>query len=135
MDTLSVAMQESVRQSLQFIGLSSMPPQSVLVAALTVKGVRLKRGGGGSSLLDERVGELSGRLKREEDAEDDDVEEVELVDGAASASFVPVRYGKDRKQFEASSQESKERADGGSGRIAMRRGSGRGASCQTRAAG
>ena len=106
LDTLSAAMQESVRQSLHFIGMSSMPPQSVLVAVLTAKGVRAKRGaaaGDDSTAGGGEVGgdEMSGTLKSEEvDIEDDDdVVEVRRgvageMSGSGSTSWMTGTTGK-----------------------------------------
>ena len=79
MDTLSAAMQESVRQSLHFIGLSSMPPQSVLVATLTVRGMRTKRGSAAGDDTSACAGEeggdgMSSTLKGEEEDDDNMVE-------------------------------------------------------------
>lgn len=96
-------MQESVRQSLQFIGLSSMPPQSVVVAALTVKGVRAKRGSGGADEL-ASVGEaggdeLSSTLKAEpeegfvEDEDDETESGGRNALAAASSSSASLKTG------------------------------------------
>ena len=95
MDTLSAAMQESVRQSLHFIGLSSMPPQSVLVATLTVKGVRAKRGSAAGDDSSACVGEegedgmsstLKGEVEEEDDDNDGDVVEVKRGGGGANVT-------------------------------------------------